>query len=143
MPEGSDDSMKLFSYFDKNPKERMEKLERTVAKLEELITKAEEPLYFTEGGMFERIAKFDGRYEVFDSNYKKGSTIALHNHSEMEIYVVVSGSMILEVQGARRMMGRGDAAMVEPLVPHSFEFPLDTNFITIAVPPLGGLNAGE
>jgi len=78
---------------------------------------------------------------VSDFIASEGDTVDKVN-AETEVAVVYKGSMEIEMQGKRRLVGRGECVYIEPHTPHIGNFIEDTRMIVITIPPSGQFPQG-
>lgn len=79
-------------------------------------------------------ASFDAAVDFLDvTSIPPGSTIGTHDHVDSEeIYVVLDGEPLIDVQGIERRLCRGDVAVVHPGGRHALRNDTDHD-VTIAV----------
>ena len=69
--------------------------------------------------------------EIFDTTGTAGGGPPPHTHKWEEVYIVLSGTMDVHLDGTTRRLGPGDYAHVPANTPHGYTTVDETRFLTI------------
>lgn len=73
--------------------------------------------------------------QMIEFRLKKGAAIPLHQHTNEQIGLVLSGRIVLTIRAERNELGSGDGYSIGPGEPHSVDIVEDSVVLDVFSPP--------